>query len=263
MQAGMVETLNNRRIFNEFLIERVRRSFFAHQVSRMRGMFFFRSRTEAEARINDPAWPPYFEPKNLIELELCYNEPHADVDANWITFAPLAQDGRITLDDLRWVREYWAGEKYNAHPVWERLAKGVALVLDERVRRQCYHYVREIFPASHIPILMARLASEAGTRGGLTAPFLLREDEKRVRLVYLLSDAEFHDPEAIAAIKEHPDSGALGRMMADNETWKAPDFRPWGRGFELREQNIPGLAEAQVPSLHHPLHTDTGSPDGA
>ncbi len=99
---------------------------------------------------------------------------------------------------------------------------------------------------------MARLASEAGTHGGLIAPFLLREDEKRARLVYLWSDAEFHDPAVINAIKEHPDSGALGRMMAENETWKSPDFRPWGKVFELHEQNIPGLTEFPVPSLHHP-----------
>ena len=250
MLAGMVETLNSRRIFNEFLIERVRLSSFAHQISRIRGMFFFRSRSEAEARIGDPAWPPYFDSKNLLELELRHNEPFTDVDANWITFAPLAEDGRITIRDLEWVRRYWAGDRYNDRPVWERLARGVALVLDERVRRQCYQYLREMFPRSHIPILMARLASEAGTRGGLVTPFLLREDEKRVQLGYLWSDAEFHDPTIINAIKEHPDAPALGRMMAENETWKSPDFRPWGRFFELREESIPGLAASQVPSLH-------------
>ena len=68
MQAGMVETLNNRRIFNEDLIERVRSTFFAHQVSRARGMFFFRSRNDAEARIGDKNWPPYFKSANLLEL---------------------------------------------------------------------------------------------------------------------------------------------------------------------------------------------------
>jgi hypothetical protein len=99
------------------------------------------------------------------------------VDANWITFAPIGADGRIPITDLQWVQHYWAGETYNDSPVWERIAKGVALVLDERVRRQCYHYLRDFFPASHIPILMARLASEAGTRGRLIAPFLLRQDE--------------------------------------------------------------------------------------
>jgi hypothetical protein len=39
MQAGIVETLNNSKVFNEFLIEAVRSNFSAHQVSRMRGMF--------------------------------------------------------------------------------------------------------------------------------------------------------------------------------------------------------------------------------
>ena len=158
----------------------------------------------------------------------------------------------MPVADLQWVHRYWAGDSYNESPVWERIAKGVALVLDERVRRQCYDYVREIFPASHIPILMARLASEVGTRGGLIAPFLQRQDEKRVLLGYLWSDAEFHDPAVIAAIKEHPDSGALGRMMTENETWKMVDFRPWCKVFELGEQTPPGLKPFQIPSLHHP-----------
>lgn len=200
----MIETLNNQRIFNEILIERIRLSFFDRQISRMRGMFFFRSRSDAEARIGDAAWPRYFERKNLLELDLRYNEPLAEVDANWITFAPLAQDGRVTIENLHWIRRYWAGEKYNDSPVWELLAKGVARVLDEQVRRRCYQYVREIFTASDIPILMARLASEVGTRGGIISPFLMREDEKRLRLTYLWSDAEFHDPTVIDAVKGHP-----------------------------------------------------------
>jgi hypothetical protein len=251
MQAGMVESLDNRRVSNEFLIEMIRLGFFAHQVSRMRGMFFFRSRKEAEARIGDPFWPPYFQVANLLELELHYDEPFTDVDASWITFAPLTDDGRMRLSDLQWVSHYWAGETYSSEPVWERLAKGIALVLDVQVRRKSYHYLREIFPHSHIPILMARLASEAGTRGGLLAPFLLREDQQSLKLGYLWSDSEFHDPIVIAAIAKHPDAGALWRMMAENETWKAPDFRPWSKTVHLREQVIDGLAPLQIPSLHH------------
>jgi hypothetical protein len=252
MMAGMVEALNNRRIYNEFLIERVRLSFFNHQVSRILGIFFFRSRSDAEARIGDPNWPAYFEAKNLLELEFCYNKPFTDVDANWITFPPSLDDGRITISDLDWIKHYWAGDQYNDQPVWERVGKGVALVLDEQVRRRCYQYLREMFPASHIPILMARLASEAGTRGGLIAPFILRENDKLIRLGYLWSNAEFHDPVVINAIKDHPDAGALGRMMAENETWKAPDFRPWGKIVEYRDQSIQGLIGFSVPSFNDP-----------
>jgi hypothetical protein len=57
MQAGIIETLNNRRIFNEALIETIRSSFFPHQVSRFRGIFFFRSRDDAEARITQRLQP--------------------------------------------------------------------------------------------------------------------------------------------------------------------------------------------------------------
>lgn len=252
MQAGIVEALNNARVFNELLIETIRQNSYANRISRMRGMFFFRSRSEAEARIGDSEWPSYFRQENLLELELRYQETFTEVDANWITFAPVGDDGRILIDNLRWVQRYWAGETYNDHPVWERIAKGVALVLDERVRRRCYDHLRKIFPASHIPILMARLASEAGTRGGLITPFLQRHDEKRILLVYLWSDAEFHDPEVIAAIQKHPDSGALGKMMTESEAWRAPDFRPWGKVFELGVYTSPDLATLNMPSLHQP-----------
>ena len=53
-------------------------------------------------------------------------------------------------------------------------------------------------------------------------------------------------------LSQHPDSGALGRMMFENETWLMPDFRPWGRAYMLGEQNLPELNALRVPSLHHP-----------
>jgi hypothetical protein len=242
--------MNNARLFNESIIEAVRLTLYTHQTSRMRGIFFFRTREDAEARIGDDKWPPYFEAKNLLELELRYDDPFTDVDANWITFAPVRPDGRVPLTDLQWMQRYWAGEQYNDTPVWERIAKGVAVVLDEQVRKQCYDYLRDFFPHSHIPILMARLASEAGTRGGLVSPFLLRLDEKRVQLGYLWTDADFHDPQAIEAMSKHADFRVLGEMMAENETWKMIDLRLWGRVFELSDEPIPGLKP--LPSLHHP-----------
>jgi len=38
-------------------------------------------------------------------------------------------------------------------------------------------------------------------------------------------------------------------MMAENETWKIPDFRPWGRTFELGEQNLPEFAAYNTGSI--------------
>jgi hypothetical protein len=87
--------------------------------------------------------------------------------------------------------------------IWELIADGVAVVLDVDVRRRCFERVKIAFPDSHIPILMARLASEAGTHGDLITPFLLRHDDQHVRLAYLYRDAEFHDPAVIAKIANH------------------------------------------------------------
>jgi hypothetical protein len=97
---------------------------------------------------------------------------------------------------------------------------------------------------------MARIASEVGTRGGQITPTLFKLDGDRVQLRYVWSDAEFHEPEIISKIAQHPDWHVLGRMMAENETWKSPDFRLWSNTFELRQQPIDGLPEARVASLH-------------
>ena len=98
-------------------------------------MFFFRSRKEGEARIGDADWPPYFQPSNLLELELRHKEPFTDVDANWITSAPVDVNGKIKIDDLQWVSRYWAGENYSDDPAWERLAKALRWLWTSRFER--------------------------------------------------------------------------------------------------------------------------------
>jgi hypothetical protein len=175
MQAGMMSVGNNARIFNEAIIELYRAKHFPQLPSRMRSMYFFGSRAEAEARLDDKEWPPYFTAENLLELELFCEEVPTIVDANWITYARIDEaTGRIPIDDLSWISKYWGGEEYNNNPVWEVLANGVARVSDEAVRRNCNTYLEEMFSQSHIPILMSRLAAEVGTRGGLVHPFLRR-----------------------------------------------------------------------------------------
>lgn len=251
MQAGMIAAGDNTRIFNESIIEMHRAIFFPQLPSRMRSMYFFGSRGDAEARINDREWPSYFTAENLLEFELLCETVPTVVDANWITYAPIDKvTGRIALKDLSWISKYWQGEPYNERPVWEVLADGAALVLNERVRRKCTADLEQMFPDAHIPILMARLASEVGTRGGLTHPFLQRTDDDTLELQYLWSDAEFHDPDIIQALTKHPDFGKLARLMQENETWNIGDFRPWGRVFKMGVREVPQLGNTKIPAVH-------------
>jgi hypothetical protein len=134
--AGMIQYQNNPRIFNETVIEQIRARYFQNPLSRMRGVYFFQSREEAKARIDDRNWPTYFQNQNLVELELHYKTPPTIVDANCITFAELDRSFRIKQSDTSWINRYWSGEKYNDEPVRELIAKGIALVVDEGVRRR-------------------------------------------------------------------------------------------------------------------------------
>jgi len=177
------------------------------------------------------------------------------VDANWITHAPRNGDDRIDTDRLNWVIRYWTGEPYNSDPVWEHVATGVSVVLETELRRRCFEVTKQQFPEAHIPILMARLGSEVGTRGGLIAPFLRRLNDTDIELLYLMRDAEFHDAEVIREIAAHADSGFLGRLMAMNEAWKSPDFRPWGRMFKVRAQH---KGRFSLPSVHQAMVNNTG-----
>ena len=79
----------------------------------------------------------------------------------------------------------------------------------------------------------------------MTAPFLQRTGENSYRLKYVWSDREFHDREVIDAIAAHPNSGALGRMMAEVDHWNMPDFRPWTRTFQLGAQSLPVNSEVE------------------
>jgi hypothetical protein len=252
MQAGMIEYQNNARIFNETIVEQVRAQTASDRVSRMRGMYFFRTQQEAEARIADQNWPPYFVAENLLELELQPSGTPSVLDANWITFAPLDVGARLKLNELDWIGRYWAGEQYSSEPVWELLANGEALILDSDVRRKCNDYVTKIFPRSQIPILMARIASEVRSMGGSTSPFLRRKDDQHVELIYLWTDADFHDRQVIDRVAEHPDSKLLANLMAKHETWDIPDFRPWSRTYTVGYQVVSGGNRAVVtPSVHH------------
>ena len=251
MYAGMLRYQNNSRLFNESIIEIIRQSSFTHQTSRLRGMYFFRTKQEAQALAGARSWPPYFIPNNLVSLELRSPSLGTIVDANWITFAPLQPDNRLSLSDLSWISRYWSGEAYNSTPVWELIAEGVAVVRDEQVRRRSFDLAKKTFPKAHIPILMARLAGEAGSRGGQISPFLLHESDMRYRLDYITNDGDFHQAGVIASIAKHPDSGALARMMHENETWNLPDFRPWARTFDLGSQSSTELTAFKIASVHH------------
>jgi hypothetical protein len=53
MLAGMIKYQSNNRILNESIIEHVRATRYPQRISRLRGMYFFRSREDALSRTRD------------------------------------------------------------------------------------------------------------------------------------------------------------------------------------------------------------------
>lgn len=248
MFAGIIEHGNNSRLFNELLIEGVRLRKFPSSVSRLQGMYFFTSRAEALSHVNDVNWPDYFLDENLVEFELYPSGEPTTVDANWITFAPRGIDGRVSSSDVSWIDLYWSKQPYNDVPVWETIATGVAVLLNADVRRRCYDLLTKKFPQAIIPLLMARIAGETGTLGGVIVPWLSSEDEQIMKLAYYYRDTEFHEPVVISKLAEHPDIGTLGALMRDNATWETPDFSPWAKRFrvEARRDLVEGDSSISI-----------------
>ena len=248
MHAGMIRHQRNDRIYNETIIEHIRRCNHPGKLSRLQSLYFFSEQDTARHALN---WGGHFLEKNLFELELCQGTATTRCDSNWITYAPLQGNGMLDTRDLSWVDKYWSGIPFNDTPAWEILADGIALVLDESVRRRCAENLERQHRNSQIPILMSRIASEVGTLGGLTVPFLKKLSNTEVELCYLFRDEEFHDHTVINQMKSHPDIGNLGALMSQHEEWNMPDFREYFQKFTI-QSNIELIGQGiTIPSVHY------------
>jgi hypothetical protein len=84
------------------------------------------------------------------------------------------------------------------------IAQGVAVVSDEKVRRECCDLVITSFPYAEISALMARLAGEAGTRGGhIQQPTWRLPDFRRWGCSFTLSTKLLNDISAIGIPSVH------------------------------------------------------------
>lgn len=251
MLAGMVLAQNNRRLFNEAIIEKYREQYHPQETSRLRGFYFFGTREEAERLIGNKDWPPYFQQANLLEVELRHIASLSRLDADWITYAPRDERGYLKSDELDWLDSYWKGVPKSCAPTWEYIVSGIGVILDSDRRRSIYDEIENSYPEYKVPLLMTRLASETGSKGGLMTPALETDADGVVSLHYLWSNSEFHEREAITRIAAHPDAGLLGHLMRTTDGWPIPDLRDWETKFSVGQRTIAALDSIAIPSVHH------------
>jgi hypothetical protein len=252
MVAGLIQHQCNWRLSNETIIEHFRGRYYSNRVSRLRGMYFFSSQAQAQRAIEEK-WGAHFRTENLVELTLASSGEVTRVDANWISSAPLRDDGRLDTSNISWIEKYWSGEPYNDEPSWELIAVGEARVVTSASKERAIEVVKREFPRSWEFMEMSRLAADVGSHGGLTTPFIRRVSDSRFRLDYIFFDGDFKNKDVIDKMTRHPDwKHLLDYARAHiQEDLILPDFRPWCQEFSLGLQDAENL-NVMIASVHHP-----------
>lgn len=199
MFAGIIRTQNNVRLHNELLIEQYRQQHFPHCNSRLSGMYFFEDQQSATCAHQ---WGGHFSPDNLAEVLLFPTSPISRHDANWITFAPLDNNGRIGNEE--WIQRYWSGEPFpEREPLWEVIAQGRAVISGTELRIRAYNNVYSKFPEAVALLEIGRIAAHVGSDLGQMSAWLLRNEDGTVSLRFHIDMRDANEPEFLDKLQSY------------------------------------------------------------
>lgn len=199
MFAGIIRTQNNARLHNELLIEKYRQQHYPHCNSRLTGMYFFENPHSASHAYE---WGGHFSPENLAEVLLFSISPVSRHDANWITFAPLDDNGRIGNEE--WIRRYWSGEPFpEKEPLWEIIAQGRAVICGAELRIRAYKNVYSKFPEAVALLEIGRIAAHLGSDLGQMSAWLLRNEDGTVSLRFHIDMRDANEPKFLAKLQSY------------------------------------------------------------
>lgn len=169
----------------ELRLEKIRSERYPQLPSRLRGIFLFDNRADAEAAAL--RWDgSHFDPTYLTEVEMI-PERQARLDSEWIT------SNLLSNREDSWIDSYWCGEVYGERPLREVICSGVGSILNMDLRNRAYQEIMRLFPRS-VPLLsIACIAFNLGfRRAAQSVPYLLREGE-RVKCCHILNMNVFND----------------------------------------------------------------------
>jgi hypothetical protein len=231
--AEIMRTGDPARLNRELVLEHFRLAHHNHKISRLRGIFCFLDKSSAERACSWATGPrSHFRPEYLAALHLGDADPRRDrLDANWISYAPIDEDGKILEFD--WIDRYWRGEAFPGRdPIWETLIDGRATVLGTILREHAYAVIKKNFPDSLMFLELGRLAAWVGSDLGNVCGFL-REDGSDVILEYYQDMRDASNPAFLKKLEElmrsgHPiNSGDMAPHIAQDSFGKTMDLRPF------------------------------------
>lgn len=153
------EPTNKIPLINEFRIESVRRRFYNHKVSRLRGSFFFKSEGDAKNIVKYYGWTG-FNPNYLSEVEVYYknDEDIAYYDSTWFT---MKASDIMSVEDIKCYLSnttYWGKD---TNPATEVLVYGLGFVINEDLIQKAYNNVKATNPDSLCFVDSARFMLKA------------------------------------------------------------------------------------------------------
>jgi hypothetical protein len=229
MFAGIIQEQNNIRFRNEILIEAIRAMRHPDQVSRLTGLYCFENEQSASKAYS---WGRHFKQENLAEIEVFPVGRVTRVDADWITSAPLDNEGQIAGNDLAWVDQYWRGEPWSNSPAWEVIFQGRAVVTDTALRERAYRVCQQEFPDALDMLEVARICAAVGFDVGRTIAWITQIEPGLLQLAYFMDMRDAENPELLQRIGRYQGPRNMRDLQSEKTTFGVGDLRRYFRTFK-------------------------------
>lgn len=234
-----------KKLINELKLEHIRQNSFPDRISRLRGLYFFKSEDDANAGLD--RWGIPHRKKYISEV--CFSASSiTQVDSEWITW-------NLLSENTDWMEKYWAGEVYGETPLYEILGSGIGVVQNMELRTQAYKNILDMWPAS-TPLLAAACCAfrhKQMEEVAIVKPSLIRESDRIVGSYYInMNEFNNRESDIIAAFelcKQHEEVPPMVSSENPDIFFSIPDLV--AENFEFKS------TEAQ--SLYDNVHKSYGS----
>jgi len=234
-------TYNAPLIKNEFKLELVRQKYFPEKVSRGTGVFLFESVGDAKRAIE--TWFPkdktHGERINSITQVNFSANKLTRVDSNWISEF-LCKD---TGENDEWIHNYWKGNNFNDNPIYEVIASGIGMIMNDELRINAYKKILQIWPTSTPLLSMAScaFAYKKIENIALMKCALISDESKKIKgsAWINIEDLKRNEKEIIHALSIAKEKNELPPMILPNGEdafFQLPDMRNFA--FELNQNEL-------------------------
>jgi len=226
-----VQNQQPKRFENELRLEYIRKRSYPGSVSRLHGLYFFRS--EEDARIALDRWGMPHRKRYISAVQFNASAV-TQMDSEWITF------NLGSNVDPGWMNAYLSGKAAGAKPLTEILALGSGVVLNMDLRIEAYKRIYDLWPTSTPLLAAARCAFDRCNLNNvaMVKPALISTDDAVQGNYYIyMKEFDEHQLDIVAALEDCKRTGECPPIVMPSDESKIftlPDLSPYS--FELNDR---------------------------